>query len=67
LIPVKRSYVKQSSPRQTEGLKVGGGMGGWVGFEFARGMGGGWVGLQKLIMVLNQKVLYRRSLYGRLW
>jgi hypothetical protein len=36
---VKRSNVQQSSPGQTEGLKVGCGMGGWV-------VGGmdGWAG-----------------------
>jgi hypothetical protein len=40
----KRSYLHQSSPRQTEGLKVGNGMEGWMG---------GWVGLKKLITVLG--------------
>jgi hypothetical protein len=33
LLLVKRSYVQQSSPGQTEGLKV---VAEWVGFEFAR-------------------------------
>ena len=43
LIPVKRPYVQLSSPGQTEGLKVGCRMGGWV----VGGMGGwrdGWIG-----------------------
>jgi hypothetical protein len=47
LIPVKRSNVQQSSPGQTEGLKVGCGMGGfkeWVD-GWVQGMGG-WVGLR---------------------
>jgi hypothetical protein len=53
LVSVKRSYIQQSSPGQTEGLKVGCGMGGLR----KRRMGGfkEWVcpshrvGLQKLI------------------
>jgi hypothetical protein len=38
LIPVKRPYVQLSSPGQTEGLKSGCGMGGWVGLR------DGWMG-----------------------
>ena len=45
LVSVKRPYIQQSSPEQTEGLKVGCGMGGfkeWVCASHRAGLRNGW-------------------------
>jgi hypothetical protein len=59
LVSVKRPCVEQSSPGQTEGLKVGcGGMGGWVRLRngWMGGWVGGWVGFINILVMYNKAV-----------